>query len=124
MTTFREAYCRHHGCPDDQFERDLLLRCMTPWHAGLAKFVMRWSPDFYAFELRRLTQAGKAAEVKHLYDIASDFADPRRNADYVRTMFGVRPSGRTLIAIAAELLEGGDRTTDFVSRKGDAPIND
>ena len=123
MTIFREAYRRHHGCPDEEFERDLLLRCMSPWHATLAKFVMRRSPDFFAFELRRLTQAGKATEVKHLYDIASDFADPRRNADYVRTTFGVRPSGRLLIAIAAEVLEGGTGTTAFASRKGDAPIN-
>ena len=62
-------------------------------------------------------------EVKHLYDIASDFADPRRNADYVRTLFGARPSGRSLIVIAAEVLEGGTRTTAFASRKGDATIN-
>ena len=122
-TTFRQAYRLHHGCPDDQFERDLLMRCMTPWHSILAKFVMRRSPDFYAFELRRLTQAGKVTEVKHLCDIASDFADPRRNTDSVRTLFGARPSGRSLIAIAAEVLEGGTRATAFASRKGDAPIN-
>lgn len=42
-------------------------------------------------------------EVEHRHDIASDFADPRHNADYVRTLFGARPSGRSLIAIAAEV---------------------
>lgn len=62
-------------------------------------------------------------EVKHRHDIASDFADPRHNADYVRNLFGARPSGRSLIAIAAEVLEGSTRTTAFASRKGDAPIN-
>ncbi len=96
---------------------------MTPWHSTVAKFVMRRRPDFYAFELRRLAQAGKVTEVKHLYDIASDFADPRRNSDYVRTLFGARPSGRSLIAIAAAVLEGGAGAAAFASRKGDAPIN-
>lgn len=122
-TTFRQAYCLRHGCTDDKFEGDLLMRCMTPWHSTVARFVMRRRPDFYAFELRRLTQAGKVTEVKHLYDIASDFADPRRNSDYVRTLFGARPSGRSLIAIAAEVLEGGAGAAAFASRKGDAPID-
>lgn len=63
-------------------------------------------------------------EVEHRHDIASDFADPRRAAADVRTLFGARPSGRSLIAIAAEVLEGGTGTTAFASRKGDAPIND
>jgi len=122
-TTFRQAYRLRHGCPDDPLERELLMRCRTPWHSTLAKFVMGRSPDFWAFELRRPMQAGKLTKVEHLYDIASDFADPRRDADDVRTLFGARPSGRSLIAIAAEVLEGGTGTTAFASRKGDAPIN-
>ena len=121
MTTFREAYCQHYGCPAEQFELDLLLRCMTPMHRTVAQWVMRWRPEFYRFELRRLTQAGNVTQVKHLYDIASDFADPRRDVDYIRYMFGIRPSGRLLVGIAAELLEGGATVMFESSPRNDAP---
>jgi hypothetical protein len=109
MITLRDAYCRHYDCPPEEFEKDLLLACMNSQSAFFAKWILRFRPDFFATECSRLRSAGNVTDPRYVYDYAAEFSDPRRGGGWVRERFGIRPKGRTLIAIALEVMaaQGG-----------------
>ena len=108
MITFRDAYCQRTGCRPEDFEREILLACMSGPSAFCAKIIMRYRPDFFGYEYGRLRQAGNVTDQRHVYDFAAEFSDPRRGSDAVRDWLGIRPRGRTLIAISLDVMVGPD----------------
>ena len=99
--TLRELYCGFHGCRPDEFERNLFRRAMrTPW-GWLTPLLLRlWSLSFRR-DFRELTAAGHALSPGELTSLANEFRDnPREARTFLRDTFGVRVSGRKLLAEA------------------------
>lgn len=118
MTTLREAYCRHFDCPPEEFEEDLLLACMGNQAAFFARWILKFSPEFFAPEIGRLRQVGNVTDARYVYDFAAEFSDPRRSGGIVRERLGIRPRGRTLIAIALEVMAESGGESDGERSKG------
>ena len=72
--------------------------------AFFARCILRFRPDFFGYEFGRLRQVGNVTEQRHVYDFAAEFSDPRRGTDAVRDWLGIRPRGRTLIAISLDVM--------------------
>jgi hypothetical protein len=110
MSTLREAYCSHFDCPPEEFEEDLLVACMSNQAAFFGRWILQLNPGFFAPEIGRLRQVGNLTDSRYVYDFAAEFSDPRRSGGIVRVWLGIRPRGRTLIAISLDVMSnpGGE----------------
>ena len=106
---FREAYCHHHGCSADGFERHLLMR-IIPWHFRPLAAVSFWmSRELFASELEVIRNAAPARTGREVNAAAQDLVHLRFVEKSFRRSIGMRGRSEAVVEAWNEVKETVDR---------------
>lgn len=84
------------------FERELLLRCMSPWKRPLARLVLALSPKVFQPDLEVMRDAGDTWTLDQVKALVVELKKPRSGWSLVRDGLGIRASGRRLVHLATQ----------------------
>ena len=102
MATLRELACERYGWSPDQFVRRTFFHCLLPWYRPLAWMIWPIRKHFFVPDLGLIERIGALSTYNDVYQYAQDFADSRRDRNFLRDTFGMRPHGRRLLAMARD----------------------
>lgn len=106
---FREAYCHHHGCSDDGFERHLLMR-IIPWPFRPLAAVSFWmSRELFASELEVIRNAAPARSGREVNAAAQDLVHLRFVEKSFRRSIGMRGRSEAVVEAWNKVKETVDR---------------
>jgi hypothetical protein len=104
--TFKLRFCEFYHCPEDQFERAILLKVLHRRSLLLAWCLLRIHPAFFSTDYRILRQVGAVASRNNLLAEARDIRnDYHRFNDFgiMRRFLNLRISGQRLLAVANQV---------------------
>lgn len=100
--TFRQAYCARFGCAEQDFESQLLRRCLPLTSRPLAWLLRLCLPRFFEAELEVVANLGLARSLAEIDFAANELASvPESRTGLLRGVLRQRLSGRRLMAVAA-----------------------
>jgi hypothetical protein len=104
--TFKSRFCEFYQCPENQFERAILLKVLHRRSLLLAWCLLRIHPAFFSTDYRILRQVGAVASRNNLLAEARDIRnDYQRFNDFgiMRRFLNLRISGKRLLAVANQV---------------------
>lgn len=102
---FKSRFCRHFGCAEEKFERELFWRTMPPLSRFPAWLVLRLAPNYYKREFRFLIKLGKVRGFDELrLNANSAHWLPSMRTGVMRRWLRMRISGRRLLNVGADVL--------------------
>jgi hypothetical protein len=102
--SFQETFCKHFGCPPEQFTRRAFRRCLY-WRARLlAPVIGLLRPSFFTPDLDFIARVGQARSWAEFSGELQDFSHTNRHGrGGTRGSLRLRVSGRNARRLAAEL---------------------
>ena len=96
-------FCEKFRCQERKFEKRLLLECLHPQGAGLARVICLVNPGYFRSDfglIEQLKHATSFDQVKRLVDF---YGTQDTSGGFLRLMFKVRLSKQRLLTLAQNL---------------------
>ena len=112
MKTFRELYCAHRGIRDDEYERDLVRRCL---HLQARPFywLLGLNREYTSADFAFVRSVGDLHSRRQFRDEAAEYFYHPGNAGFLRKVLRIRLSSRRLQDIFEELVGSGGTPKPF-----------
>lgn len=93
------------GEASPEFERQLLLRCMSPWKRLPARFLLALAPKIFQPDLEVMRDAGDTWDLDQVKALVVELKKPRSGWSPIRDSLHLRASGRRLVHLAADAFQ-------------------
>jgi len=104
--SFRTRYCDRYQCPEEGFEKAILLKVLHRRSVPIAWLLLRVHPSVFQTDYRILSQIGNvssrnnlladARDIRHDYQRLNDFG-------FLRRFLNLRISGQRLLAVSNQV---------------------
>lgn len=106
--TFRELFCRQHGCSNDAFERQVMGRCFPAYSRPLGRVLLALKPGMFQRELAMVGRLGRATTEAVVRGELDGYAyENQRDKSFRARRLGLRLSRRIFIRVFRQAVEAG-----------------
>jgi hypothetical protein len=102
-STFVGKYCRRHQCKAEDFEKNLLRRCMYRVSSPLAALLWLFNPEFFRDDLDLIGEVKDTTTFAQVRDIVGFYRSEPGRKSFLRRWLRVRMSKTKLLTVASSL---------------------
>ena len=101
--SFSSKYCQRFQCPAEDYERDVLWRCMVPLRKPLARLVLLTNQGYFDSDIELITELKHATSFSQVREIINCFSAPPVVESFARRRLKIRMSKAKLLSVANAL---------------------